>query len=271
MTEATQPVQVTTFTCEDDSWYTPSWIVELVRRVLGEIDLDPCSSEVANWTVKATEYYTVADNGLMQPWHGRVFCNPPSRAGDKTARPHLWANKLLGEYETGRVASAVLLVKSVLGYKWYERLYEHYWVCHLTERPAFARPDGTDCGPCKKGVSVFYFGEDWQRFMDVFAECGKKLQIGEVGNSVLLRTDDEKVEAHVSMGFMVGRQGELEYLSLNLPQNRTYLAMDKGVYPPSIWLVVLPEGLTPDHFGWEGWEAVKLVTLMESLDTETDS
>jgi len=27
--------------------------------------------------VKATNYYTVAEDGLYQPWHGNVFCNPP--------------------------------------------------------------------------------------------------------------------------------------------------------------------------------------------------
>lgn len=180
MTKTAQQVQVTTFTCANDSWYTPDWLIEQSRWVLGTIDLDPCSSEIANKIVRATSIYTAADNGLEQPWHGRIFCNPPSRVyrkGDpdivKTAKPHLWASKLVKEFDAGNVTSAILLVKSVLGYKWYESLYYNYWCCHLADRPAFIRPDGSDSGPCKKGVSVFYFGNSEYHFTDTFAPYGK--------------------------------------------------------------------------------------------------
>lgn len=59
-------------------WYTPSTIVEPARRVFdGVIDLDPASHEEANRTVKAERYYTEQDNGLIQPWDGSSFVNPP--------------------------------------------------------------------------------------------------------------------------------------------------------------------------------------------------
>jgi hypothetical protein len=41
-----------------------------------EFDLDPCSPGPHHW-VPAREIYTVADDGLRQPWPGRVFMNPP--------------------------------------------------------------------------------------------------------------------------------------------------------------------------------------------------
>lgn len=57
--------------------YTPPDIIEGVRAVLGSIDLDPASCEVANTIVKAKKIYTKEDDGLVQDWLGRVFLNPP--------------------------------------------------------------------------------------------------------------------------------------------------------------------------------------------------
>lgn len=57
-------------TTASDDWGTP-W--EIVHS-LGEFDLDPCAS---NENHKAPDFYTKDEDGLAQPWHGRVWCNPP--------------------------------------------------------------------------------------------------------------------------------------------------------------------------------------------------
>lgn len=55
-----------------NEWLTPP---ELLAK-LGEFDLDPCSPINRPWPT-AANHYTIKDDGLRQPWFGRVFCNPP--------------------------------------------------------------------------------------------------------------------------------------------------------------------------------------------------
>lgn len=55
-----------------DEWLTPPFVIE----ALGSFDLDPCSPINRPWPT-AKKHYTILDNGLKQPWKGRVWCNPP--------------------------------------------------------------------------------------------------------------------------------------------------------------------------------------------------
>lgn len=62
-----------------DEWLTPPELVEM----LGPFDLDPCAPIVRPWNT-AAQHYTIEDNGLLQPWSGRVWLNPPyGRALDR--------------------------------------------------------------------------------------------------------------------------------------------------------------------------------------------
>jgi hypothetical protein len=51
---------------------TPKWIIDAI----GPFDLDPAAADPRPWDC-AQHNYTAADDGLSQPWHGRVFLNPP--------------------------------------------------------------------------------------------------------------------------------------------------------------------------------------------------
>ncbi len=57
---------------KNDEWLTPPDLI----KALGTFDLDPCAPVVRPWEM-AKNHYTINDNGLIQEWKGRVFCNPP--------------------------------------------------------------------------------------------------------------------------------------------------------------------------------------------------
>lgn len=82
-------------------WYTPEEYVVAARKVLGRIDLDPASCVVANQCVGAAKIYTAEDDGLVQPWSGRVFLNPPGGIVRE-----FW-NRLVEHYAARTVPSAL--------------------------------------------------------------------------------------------------------------------------------------------------------------------
>jgi hypothetical protein len=55
-----------------NEWLTPPQII----KALGEFDLDPCAPVTRPWDM-AKKHYTIKDDGLLLPWEGRVWCNPP--------------------------------------------------------------------------------------------------------------------------------------------------------------------------------------------------
>ena len=67
-------------------WYTPPELFDALGLVF---DLDPCSPGQGLTHVPAHKVYTEADDGLVQPWHGMVFVNPPY--GTQTGK---WMDKL---------------------------------------------------------------------------------------------------------------------------------------------------------------------------------
>ena len=101
---------------------TPPLVLAGLRLTLGDIDLDPCSSEAAQQRTPAKEWYSATQDGLSRPWHGTVHVfPPPERIGE-------FAEKLVTELDSGRVRRAALLGPADL---------RSDWPVHLLEQAAF--------------------------------------------------------------------------------------------------------------------------------------
>jgi hypothetical protein len=62
-----------------DTWLTPRYLIDALGGY-ESFDLDPCAAIDQPWPT-AKQHYTERDNGLLLPWFGRVWCNPPYNRG----------------------------------------------------------------------------------------------------------------------------------------------------------------------------------------------
>jgi hypothetical protein len=75
-------------TSADSNYGSPVEVVLSARRAMGDIVLDPASSEEHNVLVGAQRIYTREDDGFTKPWRARsVFLNPPGGLSDNQQRP----------------------------------------------------------------------------------------------------------------------------------------------------------------------------------------
>lgn len=62
------------FSSATDEWATPAAFFDKVAAEFGPFDVDACATPE---NAKCPRYFTKADDGLAQEWHGRVWMNPP--------------------------------------------------------------------------------------------------------------------------------------------------------------------------------------------------
>lgn len=155
-------------TSGNTEYYTPAFILEAARRVMGFIDLDPASSDRANERVGALEFFTPAQDGLTQEWKGRVWLNHPF---GRIANPR-WIDKAVNEFQFGNADVLMSITFASTSEAWFQPLL-HYPQCFLCPRTNYLLPDGSVKRGVTKGSVVTYMGVAEDRFATVFSPFGK--------------------------------------------------------------------------------------------------
>ena len=153
----------------EQEWYTPPHLIESAREVLMTIELDPASSEGAQATVGAKRWYGREQDGLVQPWKGNVWLNPPYSAGVVDR----FAYKLLEHVQDGSVREALWLSNASYDTKWGQALcQEATGLCMVAGRVRFIPGSGQAAGAGAWASMVLYFGIYAARFREAFQAHG---------------------------------------------------------------------------------------------------
>ena len=152
------------YSSAESAWYTPVAVLALARRILGGIDLDPASDAQAQRTVQAARWYGPLDDGLRQPWQGRVWCNPPY---GREIGP--WVRRFADAAAAGEMTAGLLLVPARTDTRWWLAV-SHLPLCAWTGRLAFiGQPKG---GRAPFPSALVYAGRNPDRFAEILAPHG---------------------------------------------------------------------------------------------------
>jgi phage N-6-adenine-methyltransferase len=151
----------------NNEWYTPAVFIEAARDVMGGIDLDPATSEVANRTVKAGKIFTAEDDGLSQDWpQSRIWMNPP------------YAQPLMGQFATKYAqairggSEGIVLVNNATETGWFQEMAaECSAICFPKSRIKFLDPQGAPGAPLQ-GQAIIYSGPNSDAFCAAFEQFG---------------------------------------------------------------------------------------------------
>jgi hypothetical protein len=153
----------------NNEWYTPPEYIVAACRVMGGIDLDPASSPIANRIVGASQYFTAEDDGLAQPWAGRVWMNPPY-AAELVGK---FTEKMAKHFLDGDVSEAIVLVNNATETNWFQTLLVcASAVCFVKQRVKFLDPEGNPRGAPLQGQALLYLGRNPDTFAEQFTSFG---------------------------------------------------------------------------------------------------
>lgn len=163
---------------DGDEWMTPPEVVQVVRKVLGGIELDPASTFVANQTVGAAQIYTKTNDGLAQNWTTArtIFLNPPY------SNPGPFVAKLVDAKLKNPRLRAILLVNNATDTAWFRHAMVEARAVYFPKRIQFVPPVVLEKKHTNRhGQAFLYFGPAADNFLaslfSAFLGFGLKVEV----------------------------------------------------------------------------------------------
>jgi phage N-6-adenine-methyltransferase len=131
------------FSSASDEWATPQELFDGLAWVYGGFTLDPCATA---GNAKCKRFFTREDDGLSQPWTGKVFMNPPY--GRQIGR---WVRKAFEESRDG--AFVVCLLPARTDTRWWQDYATRGHIYFLRGRLRFG--NATNAAPFPSAIVTF--------------------------------------------------------------------------------------------------------------------
>lgn len=184
----------------EQDWLTPVDYLPYIDALLGDIDLDPCSTHRANAEfLRAKKIYTLADDGINveEPWFGTTYLFPPTygrcvyksdqgkwrwmpRAGRGSQTPSVvWFKRLLKEWKLRNIPEALFFSMHAETMRLCPEIWD-FPICMPTERARVLHGKGFwhHKVPMFWGYFVYlprleYGFNQADRFTEIFSNIGK--------------------------------------------------------------------------------------------------
>jgi len=170
-----------TINTSSQSWGTPPKYVNAVKDVFGgKIELDPCSNEYSV-VYAETEYRLPKQDGLKESWnYPKIYVNPPYGL-DKERGTTIknWIGKCAHANEEygAEVIALVPIAANTAHWKKYV-FTKASSICFLYDTRLRFLENGQDVGKgAPMACAMIYWGDNYQRFYDVFIEHGAVVDI----------------------------------------------------------------------------------------------
>jgi len=152
----------------ENEWYTPEEFIKSARVVLGNIDLDPASSEEANKVVGADIFFTLENSGLTKRWFDKVWMNPPY-SSDLIG---LFTEKFAQHFNNKDISEGIVLVNNATETVWFQVMTKvASSLCFPKTRIKYWSPNKESSTPLQ-GQAFLYFGFNSVDFKSEFKQYG---------------------------------------------------------------------------------------------------
>lgn len=151
-----------------NDWCTPQETADLIHEFYGgSFDLDPCGSWESVLKAQYVYFLENDDDGLLNPWIGRCYVNPPF---DEVRK---WAAKAVEEHR--RLAEEIIFLMAARTdtRAWHQHIATAAAVCFWRGRMTFiGAPD-----PCPFPLALAYWGRRVERFELIFGRVGMVVRL----------------------------------------------------------------------------------------------